>query len=166
MLKNYLKISLRNLWKQKGYAFINIIGLAVGIAFCALIFLYVRDELTYDRFHANADRIVRAHRVSFAVDGSVEDTDTSLPFPAGPAFVADIPEIEQAVRLIQFDHFVRYEDRAFEESALYADPQFFEVFSFPLLQGTPGTALAAPNNIVLSESAARRRSPQGPMRAP
>ncbi len=73
MLRNYLKIALRNLRKQKIYAFINVVGLAVGLAFCALIFLFVRHEWTYDRFHENADRIHRVHRVSFSPDGIVED---------------------------------------------------------------------------------------------
>ena len=154
MFNNYLKIALRNLWKQKIYAVINVVGLAVGIAFCALIFLYVRDEMTYDRFHEDADRIYRMHRVSFAADGSVRATDTSLPFPTGPAMMADLPEIEQYVRFFRSDHFVRQGEQAFEEEVLYTDPQFLSLFSFPLLQGDASTALANPNNVVITEEMA------------
>lgn len=156
MLKNYLKIALRNLWKQKIYAVINVVGLAVGIAFCALIFLYVRDELTYDRFHDEADRLYRMHRVSFAADGSVRATDTSLPFPTGPALQADLPEVEQYVRFYRSDHFVRQGAQAFEEAVMYADPQFLTLFSFPLLQGDAPTALTNPNNVVVTEDMARK----------
>jgi len=156
MLKHYLTITLRSLGKQRGYAFINVFGLAVGIAFCALIFLYVRDELTFDRFHERADRIYRVIQQEHRPDGSVENEWTWQPMPLAPALKDDLPEVEQAVRLFEQEPLIRYGDQTFEESVLFADPSLFEVFSFPLRQGTPATALADLNSIVLSTSAARK----------
>ena len=101
MLQHYLLVALRNLRRQKGYAAINVVGLAVGIALCALIGLYVRDELTFDRFHEKADRIVRVTQTRYAADGSVEATHPYLPLPLGPALEADLPEVERAVRLME-----------------------------------------------------------------
>ena len=155
MLRSYLTLALRTLWKEKGYAFINVFGLAVGIAFCALIFLYLRHEWSYDAFHDAADRLVRVHRVSFAPDGTVHDTDTSLPFPAGPAFLADLPEVEQYVRFYRMEQLVRRGDRALDQQVFYTDPQVFDVFSFPLVQGDPASALADPSGAVLTETTAR-----------
>lgn len=156
MLRNYLTIAVRNLWKQRGYAFINIIGLSVGLAFCVLIFLYVHHEWTYDRFHANADRIYRVHRATFSPDGSLRGTDPYLPMPLGPAMQADFPEVEAYVRFRQGRHFVRTGTDAVEEEILFADPAVFDVFTFPLQRGNPATALDDLNSIVLSEQAARR----------
>lgn len=154
MLKNYLKIAFRNLWKQKIYAFINIFGLAVGLAFCALIFLYVHSEWTYDQFHENADNIYRIHRVSFTPDGSVRSTDSWLPIPLGPAMVQDLPEVHDFVRFRPRTHFVRQGVVTNEEDVLYADDNVFDVFTFPLAQGDPATALTELNSVVLSQTAA------------
>ncbi len=85
--------------RQKGYAFINVFSLAVGLAFCTLIFLYVRDELTFDRFHAQRDRIYRVYTARYNPDGSIEARNAWLPMPLGPAMKADLPEVEQYVRL-------------------------------------------------------------------
>ena len=154
MLKNYLKIALRNLRREKGYAFINIVGLAIGLAFCALIALYVRDELTYDQFHVQSDRIYRALSVTFNPDGSERRSGSYHPVPLGPALQADLPEVEHYTRFRTRSHFVRSTGEALEEPVLYADPSIFEVFSFPLVQGNPRTALADRNAVVLSEEAA------------
>src|SRR5690606_15712717 len=107
MLKHYLRVALRGLRRQKLYAFINVGGLAVGIALCALIGLYVHDELTFDRFHEKADRIARLTQTRYAPDGSVEDVHAYLPVPLAPALEADLPEVERAVRLDQQGAFVR-----------------------------------------------------------
>jgi len=155
MLKHYLLVALRGLRRQKLYAFINVGGLAVGIALCALIGLYVRDELTFDRFHEHADRIVRLTQTRYAPDGSVEATHAYLPLPLGPALEADLPEVERAVRLMEQEAFVRRGTTALPEQILFADVGFFDVFTFPLLKGDPATALADPGGIVLSEAAAR-----------
>jgi putative ABC transport system permease protein len=155
MLKHYLLVALRSLRRQKGYAFINVAGLAVGLAFCVLIGLYVRDELTFDRFHEQSDRIVRVTQFHYAPDGSVEEAHPYVPMPLGPALEADLPEVERAVRLMEQDAFVRRGETALPEKVLFADPGFFDVFTFPLVEGDPATALADPGGIVLSEVAAR-----------
>ncbi len=154
MLKNYFKIALRNLKRQKGYTFINVAGLAVGMACCLLILLFVRDELSYDRHHENADRIFR---LTIAYDQGSHWAPIGP--PVGPAFMAQMPEVEQIARFFPSESAVvlRYEDRQFEEpNFVYADSTVFEVFTLPLVRGDPQTALAAPNTLVLSEQLARK----------
>ncbi len=157
MIKNYLKIALRNLRKHKGYTFINITGLAVGLACCLLIVLFVRDELSYDRYHDNADRI---YRITLdALLGEQEIHGPISPAPMAQALVNDFPEVVQATRLFTFRDktLVRYEDNRFvEERFFFGDSTFFEVFTFPFLQGDPETALVEPNTVVLTESTARK----------
>ncbi len=156
MLTNYVRIALRHFKKQKGYAFINIVGLAVGLAFCALIFLFVRDELTFDQFHEHNEQIYRVLSGRFNPDGSELSSNSNHPVPLGPALHADLPDVEAFVRFKQLSHFVRSTGEAIEESILYADPQLFEVFSFPLRQGNPTTALGDRHAVVLSERAAQK----------
>ena len=154
MFKNYLKVALRHLKKQKAYAFINISGFAVGMAACILIMLYVLHELNYDRFHANFDRI---HRLG--VEGNMNDNFIKYPLSTlgtGPAMLKDFPEVES------FTHFksmskipVRYKEKNFfEDGILYADEHFFKVFSFPLAQGDPATVLVNDYSIVLTREMA------------
>ena len=156
MFKNYLKVAWRNLLRQKLYAFINIFGLAVGLAFCALIFLYVRDEHTFDQFHEQRDQIYRVYKTNYNPDGSAERSEAWLPMPLGPAMKADLPEVEQSVRFKQRQCFARAGTKALKEDILFADASILEVFTFPLLRGNPQTALAGLNNVVLSESMARK----------
>ncbi|MGH7595573.1 MAG: ABC transporter permease [bacterium] len=155
MFKNYLKIALRNILKHKSYAFVNIAGLAVGIACCLLILLYVQDELNYDRFHQNAAQIYRATLASN--QQRVEVTPSIL----GPIFQREFPEVAQTVRLYETTRFgavvVQRGERIFqEERFMFADSTVFEVFTFPFITGNPATALARPNTIVLTEAAARK----------
>lgn len=159
MLANYLNSAWRNVLREKGYAFINVFGLAVGIAFCTLIFLYVRDELTYDRFHEQADRIFRVEEAALHADGSIQSGGGSGPIILGPALQADVPGIARYVRFQSERHYVRVRGasaEAVEEEVLFADPAVLEVFTFPLRQGDPATALAAPDHVVLTETAAHR----------
>ena len=157
MLKNYVKIALRNLLKSKGYTFINVAGLAVGLACCLLILLFVRDELSYDRHHEKADQI---YRITLeALLGEQEINGPIAPAPMAQALVNDYPEVVQATRLFTFsgETFVRYEDKRFvEERFFFGDSTVFEVFTFPLLRGDPETALVEPNTVVLTESTARK----------
>ncbi len=157
MLKNYFKIALRNLKKHKGYTFINITGLAVGLACCLLIVLCVRDELSYDRYHDNADQI---YRITLdALLGEQEINGPISPAPMAQALVSDFPEVVQATRLFTYmdETLVRYQDSRFvEERFFFGDSTFFEVFTFPLLRGDPETALVEPNTVVLTESTARK----------
>ncbi|MGH7599230.1 MAG: ABC transporter permease, partial [bacterium] len=158
MLKNYLKITVRNLLRHKGYTFINVAGLAVGMACCALILLYIRDELSYDRFHKNAENI---YRVLITMDeGGKVRKHSYTSAPMAPTLEADYPEVLKAVRVDEpfgGRTLVSYEDKQFYEEGVYgADPGLFEVFDFPLLRGNPATALLNPKSVVLSRAAAQK----------
>ncbi len=156
MLKHYFKITVRSLSKQLGYSVINVLGLAVGLAFCTLIVLFVRDELTHDRFHAEADHLYRVLRVSDMPNQGIFDQDPYQPIPLAPALMEAIPEVEQAVRFYRDEYLIGHGDLMQEEMLLFADPAMLEVFSFPLRHGDPRTALADLNSIVLTETAAQR----------
>ncbi|MCG3156372.1 MAG: hypothetical protein DKINENOH_02996 [bacterium] len=157
MLKNYLKIALRNLKKNAVYSSINLAGLAAGMACCILITLYVLHELSYDKFHQNADRIFRV-RLDLDLNGVLYQ-EPSIPFPAAQALTRDFPEVERAVRFYRNDDFPMIEigDRQFiEERFFFADPAVFEMFDFPLIKGDEKTAFIEPNSVVLSEDMARK----------
>ncbi len=156
MLRNYLKIAVRTLLKNRAFAAINIFGLAVGIACCVLIFLYIEDELSYDRFHDSADRIYRLRVERYSSNGESELTATSSA-PMLRAAESDIPQIDAAVRMQQQTYLVEYEDRGFYEDKFFAvDSTFFDVFSFKLLKGDPKRTLVAPFSVVLTERAAEK----------
>ena len=136
MLVNYFKISLRNLKKQKTFSFINILGLAVGMACCVLIFLWVQDELSYDRYHEKSDRIYRAG-LKWYVDNN-EESQASTPPPLAKVLISDFPEVEDAVRVfsphksisVQIDNIVFNEERV-----IYSEESFFNVFSVNFIKG-------------------------------
>jgi len=149
VFKNYLKIALRNMRKHKGYSFINIVGLAIGIAACLLLFLWVKDELSYDRYHEKIDRIYRVVS-QYEVDGNI-NCFAMTPAPLGPALVDEFPEVKKAVRFGRNTILVNYKNRCFYEKVFFADPEVFDVFTFPLIKGNPKTALKEPYSIVISE---------------
>ena len=150
MLKNYLLTAFRTLRRQKGYAFLNVAGLAVGLACCAFIGLYVREELAYDDWHTDADRVYRI--TSDWGDFSLPSTN----WPLIQAFQEDFPQVDLTY-LVQFGGTVRRDDRHFsEDHLLFAPPSFFDVLSFRLERGDEATALARPYQIVLSRDAARK----------
>ena len=158
MLRNYLKIAFRNLVKHKAYSAINITGLAIGIACCLVILLYVRNELSYDKFHKNAGQIYRiATKIEF--EDRVYET-TQSPAPMAPALIQEFPEVLNAVRIFRVSwgrDFLKYKDKLFyEDRFFYADPSFFELFTFPFIKGNPETALQEPNSIVLTEKACQK----------
>ena len=155
MLKNYLIIALRTIRKQRGYSFINIAGLAIGMAVCMLILLWVFDELSYDRYHANADRI---YRVCFGAEGERALRSAATMAPAGPAMAEEYLEVVDAVRISIYSRVaVKYQDKLFQGDILYfADKTLFDVFSFQLISGNPKTALEAPYSVVLSEDMAEK----------
>ena len=155
MIINYLKVAFRNIWRHKGFSFINILGLSVGMTACFLIFLYVRFELSYDKFHSKADRIYRLVCDTKTPSEILYESITSGPMAIN--IKRDFPEVEAAVRIDQSSFLVRRGDIKFQEdNSLYADSTFFSVFDFPLLKGDPKTALTAPLSIVLSETTARK----------
>jgi putative ABC transport system permease protein len=154
MILNYLKSALRNIRKFPTYSFINIIGLAIGMACVILILMFIRDELSYDRFHEKADRIYRVVD-SFDVSGGIDRDFALTSAPFAPNLKQDFAEVEDAVRLLTRRHMVTYEDKKYYEDYLfYADASVFNIFTFPLIAGNPKSALAAPNTIVISESTA------------
>ncbi|MEM9832314.1 MAG: ABC transporter permease [Bacteroidota bacterium] len=156
MIKNYLKIAFRNLLKQRFYSVINVLGLAIGLAACLLITMFVIDELSYDRYHENADHIHRA-RLSYSLGGQSGDFPIA-PAPLARTVVETYPEVENAVRFrTQGDYTVYYNDQAYrEEEVTYADSSLFSVFDIPLLYGNPETALAEQSSLVLSETSVEK----------
>ena len=160
MLKNYLKIALRNLWKFKQVTFINIFGLAVGMAACILILLFVQNELSYDRYHENADRIYRISREWRNTDGETSLHLGHVAPPFAPLLENDYPSVVlHAERLLSDNPLITYEEgdkQMVEEDFFFADPDIFEVFTFPMIAGDPKTALREPNSLVLTESTAKR----------
>lgn len=158
MLKNYFKVAFRNLRKQKVYAVINISGLAVGLACCFVIMLHVIYELSYDKHHADADRI---YRVTTHINFSGEYVESAAgPAPMGPTLKQMAPEVEAAVRFRpRGSYLVRGEDfdsNIKEEKLVFADPDIFRVFTLPLLYGESERALQRPHTVVISRSAAMR----------
>jgi putative ABC transport system permease protein len=156
MLKNYIKIAFRNLWKSKGFSAINIIGLAIGLATCLLIMLFVLDELSYDRYNKKADRIYR-------VDGDIKFGGNHFilavaPDPMGPALKKDFPQIEQYVRFRSNGGFVvkKGNENVQEDNVVYADSTLFDVFTLPMLDGNAASALQQPNSVVITETTARK----------
>jgi putative ABC transport system permease protein len=157
MLSNYLKLAFRNIKKQKFYAAINIFGLAIGLAICLLILLFINDELSFDKHHAKADRIYRA----LMVWG--KNTDNPRPFPIGPyrlqpVLKTDMPELEQVVRISPtYRSLITIGDKDYQENRMYiTDPEIFEVFDFELIEGDEKTALLEPFTVVLSETIAKK----------
>lgn len=156
MWKNYLKVALRSMRNQKFYAFINIFGLTVGMATALLLLLYIADEISYDRFQKDANRIYRV-----GIIGRLADQDFNMAISATPmaaTLVEEIPEIESALRIMPLTKvIVKYEDKSFtEDQIMLADSNFFSFFSFTLIEGTPDDVLRGPNKIVLTESAAKK----------
>lgn len=152
---NSIKVSLRKMQRQKWYSLISISGLAVGIACSVLILLWVRHELSYDRFHNNTEHIYRVIMEDNLNDGI--SIHPWLPFPLGPALENEFPEITAASRYRPDDMVVRYQDKAYTETHfLTVDPSFFEIFSFPFLKGNPADSLTNPNSIVIRDTMAKK----------
>ncbi len=155
MIKNYFKISLRALRRHPSYAGINIAGLAVGMACFMLIALYVQDERQFDSFHENADRIVRitSHR---SEDGNTRSFARSNP-AIGPTLLQDLSEVENTVRFQAYSGSFQHKNLTFSETEVFfVEASVFDIFTFPLLQGNPTTALLSPNTAVLTETTAKR----------
>lgn len=161
MIKNYLKVAIRNLRGRLGYAVINILGLAIGIACCLLIAVYVFHELSYDDYHTQADRIYRVTQKT--VTSSKTEIGASTPFPVGPALQNDFPgQIAQTVRLFDMQEEMRTiinteTDESFRVDDFYvADSTFFDLFSAELISGNPNEVLNKPRSAVITKEQARR----------
>lgn len=155
MFRNHLKMILRNLAKQLGFTIINISGLALGMACCILILLFVKDELSYDRYHEKADQIYRLV-IDAEIGGSFSQYAVP-PFAAAPAFTNELPEIKSFTRLFNRDGQVTYKDKRFQEEWIFfADTAFFDIFSHNFVYGNPETALEEPGAVVITEEVAAK----------
>jgi putative ABC transport system permease protein len=153
MLKNYFKTAWRNLSRNKALSFINIAGLSIGLACCMLIFLYTKDEVSYDRFHEKKDSLFRL--TCGIIDKQGKETKLGLAaMVEGPAFKQEIPEIKDFVRVKEDEFIIKNANEAFTEKVLFVDDNFFSVFSFPLLEGNAKTVFSALNSIVLAKETA------------
>ena len=157
MIRNYLTITIRNLLRQPVYSLINIIGLAIGMAACMLIVLYIQDELSYDRYHPKADRIYRI--VDDIESGGQTIQTAGSPLSWAPALKRDFPDIEQFVRMrgtVSAWLFHREATQFYEKKVIWAEDGLFDLFDIPLVAGDPKTALAEPFTIVISETMAAK----------
>ena len=165
MFRNYLKIAFRSLWRNKGFSLINILGLAIGIAVCLIILMFVNNELSYDRYNTKADRIYRIY-FQGDVQGEKLKESTVMP-PVAQTMKADFPEVEEATRIRDYGFpKLIIGDKSFREDAFaFVDSNFFNVFTLPFLQGDARTALIEPNTVVITEAVARKyfgnRNPMG-----
>jgi putative ABC transport system permease protein len=166
MIRNYLKIAFRNVWKNKTYALINVAGLAIGMAACFFIFQYTWFERSYDRFHQHHDRLYRVPLSYTGSFGGRKPLASNHP-AAAPAMLAEFPEVENAARIVPSRVFVKtstlsYDNgkgsvkRFIEPKSYFADPSFLEMFSYPFKAGSAATALQDPNSIVITASIARK----------
>lgn len=156
MLINLFKHSYRTLERQIGYLLINVFGLSIGIACSMLIALFIMNELNYDKFNKNMDRIFRLVVTGKAGDQEMNYAITSAPI--GPTMLKEFPELENFTRMVtRSGQVVKYLDRSFiEDSYIEADSSFFNIFSIPLVRGDKGSVLNAPYKLVLSESTAKK----------
>ena len=134
MFRNYILIAVRNLLKYKFYSAINIIGLGIGIASVILIMLFIKDQYSYDVQHVKRDRIYRVIR-AFKSENGEKVYDWRLSGAAGPALIQDFPEVEAAVRTMIRREWIQYEDKIFNQAFCLADPNFLDIFTFPLIRG-------------------------------
>ena len=156
MFKNYFTVAFRNLSRNKIYSFINIAGLSLGLACSMLIILYVKDEVSYDKFHANVNNIYRVVNQYVGVEGILHKNGNTGYFP-GPKFTANVPGIKSFVRVQSGYAEIKKGTDVVSQELLRVDSTFFSVFSFPLLSGNPKTCLNQPNTAVLSEEAAKKQ---------
>ena len=155
MIKNFFKVAIRNITQHKSYIFINVAGLAIGIACSILIILFVVNEFSYDRFNKNKDRIYR-----LVLKGKIGEAELNSAYtaaPIGPIFRDEIPGVENATRLEKWGEVVvKFDDKSFvEKDMIFVDSTFFDIFTLPLLQGNPQKVLTEPHTVVLSESTAK-----------
>jgi len=155
MLLNYIKIAFRNLFKFKAFSLINISGLAIGMTCCFLILIWVLDELNFDTFHENHDTIGRG------IFNVINDNGASVsiwgPTPLGPTLVEEMPEVINATRYLPAtDSSLHYNNEAFAEKIIWTDPNFFEIFTFPVFDGDIKTALNEPTNLIITRRIAQK----------
>ena len=156
MIRNYFKIAFRNLMKNRTFSFINFIGLSLGIATCFIILLYVQNELSYDKFNKNADNIARIVFRANISGGKINEA--SVMPPVAQTMKNDFPEVNDATRLWDYGRpTIVYHNQTFKDDRLaFIDPNFFNIFTLPIIVGDSKTALIQPNTMVLTESTAKK----------
>jgi putative ABC transport system permease protein len=155
MFRNYLVTALRNFTSHKLYSFINIAGLAVALACAIFIMLFIRDELSYDKWIPNAQNIYRAE-ISLLFPGEPPIISSSTPFVLGPTIQANLPEVEAETHITPQNSTVKVGDRQFSERINSVDPNFFGIIQLPLIEGVAANMFSQPDSVVLSETAARK----------
>ena len=154
MIKNYIKIAIRNILRNKAFSFINVTGLAIGIACVILISLWVFDEMSYDKFHEKGNEI---YKVITKFHDNAERTWTASPFPLTPALFEQYPDIISYTRYWFAGSLVKYDDKAFfEDKIRTVDQNFLDMFSFDIIKGNKENALLTKNSIVITESIAKK----------
>jgi len=155
MFGNYVKVALRNIKRQKTHSVINIAGLSIAMAVCILLLLFVRYELSFDKYHEKKDRI---YRILWEIESDGEPFTMALtPLPLTPALKSDFPEVTHSTRISrQGNRLLTVGDKKFYENMIYADADLFDIFSFPLLKGDPKTALVEPYSIVINRKLANK----------
>jgi len=158
MVRNYLKIAIRNLLKYRFISFINLFGLTVGLTCCLLITTYILNELSYDKYNKNADNIYRVTRTFKNTNGAISLKLSTVSPPFGYYFPSEFPQIEKMTRLLQNGPIpARYNDKIFNEQGMYfADENLFDVFSLHSIKGNPKTALSEPFSLMLTEKMAKK----------
>jgi putative ABC transport system permease protein len=156
MIKNLLKTAIRHISKHPGYSLLNVLGLTLGISCALFLIIYVSDEVSYDRYHKNADRIYRVSSKITEPDDQFTWNVAQIPF--GPQVVQDYPEVQAFVRFINMPRgLYKYEDKEFvEENFYYTDSTLFDIFTYKVLRGEVKSALRDPKKIVLTETVAKR----------
>ncbi|AQG81074.1 ABC transporter permease [Spirosoma montaniterrae] len=155
MLRNYLKIAWRNLWINRVFSSVNIIGLSLGLAAVLFILLFVRDEISYDKFHEHGDRLYRV--VRHTTDADVGERKNGITgMPQGPTFAREIPEVEAFCRVKGYEMLFRKGNEGIYQQVVYADTSFFRLFSFKLLAGDANTLLNDPRSVVLTDEIATK----------
>lgn len=153
MIWNNIKIAFRNLWRDKIFSLINISGLAIGLACCIIIFLFVSNELSYDKYHKDYQQIYR-----LGIEGKLGDMEMKGPFtsnPMAPALLSEFPEVEEAVRINRSSSIIQNEDKIFSESRIFwVDSTFFKLFSANFISGNPAQALNESKQMVITKSMA------------
>jgi putative ABC transport system permease protein len=173
MFRNYCKTAIRNLLRSRTFSIINLTGLSLSVAFCLLLFFYIRHEQSYDKFHANADRLFRIERTSLWSDEPVEkkksifsfldskvsdaDNDIILSLIVGRDLKSTFPDVKEIIRFKSSEQLIRAGNSVYKEGRIvYADQSFLKNFSFPLLKGNINTVLTTPQNVVISASIAKK----------
>jgi putative ABC transport system permease protein len=155
LILNYLKVALRHISRYKALSFIKVFGLSLGIASCLFIYLFVADELSFDDFHENKDGLFRLIQIQYDADSHRESgRQQFIPAPVGPELVRAVPDVLRQSRFYQGRGVVRFKNKTFNESLTMVDPSFLEMFTFPLLEGDPRSALADGQRVVLTRSCA------------